>query len=578
MIGIFAVIADDEYRINFSSEDKDYKTNEDSGKHVFAYQMVLRKFEEDKIWFSNDSYCVMTDGVVVNYESTRADIEKLSPVVLLNHYQHDDLEEYLRILRGSFSGIIIDKKKKTIIAYTDQICSKPLFSYRDEHVAIVSSNVAWIVRFLRDNDIHYELDEVGAYSMITYGYMYGSHTLIKGVNKILDGSIVKIDSHFHIKHYHVLDNTTINTDEEEAIATIDKLFRTALKQQERKNNKHDYIDTIPLSAGMDCRMTSYVFHAITKRSALNFTYSETGEYDYEIPPVMAHELKNRWIFKGLDHGLDLMNIEESIILSDGLIYYAWPAQLIDFLKLINTKSWGVIHTGVLGDVVIGTFVKNPTQRDRIYEIGDGAYSTMLINKLKTRLKVEKCDYEIGMIRNRGFNGACMGYSMTFRYFAEDMSPFLNVDLLDYCLSLPTELRERHNLYYKWIQTYYPQALKYKHNGVTAKGKLKIQFRGKDYRIRAIPDLIISKINSKVNPNYGMNPIQSWYDNNPDLRDCMDTYFFNNISYLDRWKEIKLDTEWLYKKGTAREKIQAISLVGSVKMFFGCDGILCSPTN
>ena len=524
MIGIFAAFSIEGSHVELIQENNEFLNNNDISNNFYCHQEVLNKFSEDKIWFVDSDYCVMTDGVIVGYESNNSASGLFSSETLLSNYKCNNLHNYIKSLRGSFSGVIVDKTKGIIIAFTDHICSKPLFVYSNDKVKIVSSNVTWIVEYLNNKHILYNLDEIGAYCLLTYGYMYGNYTLVEGIKKIQDGCVATIDVSVKYEYYHVLNNKILDTDEDVAVATINHLFCDGLQRQVKRNRKNCYIDAIPLSAGMDGRMTSYAFNAISKRNALNFTYSETGEYDFVTPPKMAHELKNRWLFKSLDNGLDLMNIEESIKLSDGLIYYAWPAQLVDFIKLINTKSWGIVHTGVLGDVVIGTYIKNQSQRNRCYEIGDGAYSTMLLDKLKKRLKIEECDYEIGMIRNRGFNGACMGYAMTFKYYAEDMSPFLNIDLLDYCLSLPTKLRERHFLYYKWVQKCYPEALEFKHNGITPKGKKTIKLCGKVYRLRAIPDLIRSTINSHVNNHYGMNPIQSWYDNNLELRECMDSYF------------------------------------------------------
>jgi len=571
MIGLFAAITKNNYNFTLLRQFQgDNIENEERGEGYYVYRSVNKKFMTDKVWYSDDSYCVLTDGVIIGQSTiTRLCKENLLGEKIILDYQNKSLETLLSEFRGSFSGIIIDKKAHEVVAYTDQFCSKPLFVFCRDDVTIISSSVTWIVEFCKENKINVELNMIGAYSLVTYGYMYGYNTLIKGVKRIPDGSITRIGDTITFSSYHKIDNSyKIAVSEEEAINRINELFTEGIRKQAERNAIEGYVDAIPLSAGMDCRMTSFAFKNTMKIPAVNFTYSETGEYDFTTPPKMARYLHNRWLFKSLDNGLDMANIEEAVELSDGLVYYAWAAQLVDFLKLVNVQKWGIVHTGVLGDIVIGSFVKEANQRGKKYQLGDGAYSKLLLEKLGRLLTVEDCDYEIGMIKNRGINGACMGYSMTFRYYGEDLSPFLYVDLFDYCLSLPGEMRERHNLYYKWIAKYYPQALEYKHNGITPKGRFQISTGKKKYKIRAIPDLIKNTIRSKVHKDYGMNPMQSWYDNNTDLRESMDDYFQDNLHCLDRWVELKQDVEKLYLEGSAREKLQAISLVGSVKLFFG----------
>lgn len=572
MIGLFALFLNkgmtDSYIFSENCyENKEFLYDEMVGDTYYIRRRVLDKFPEDKLFFRDKNISICIDGVFLNSKNIEEKYHEKIPELIKKFYLDEKLGIFINEIRGTFSGIIIDTDKKRMCIFTDHLALKPVFYFLFESGIIIASEVQEIAKFCKYNHININLDFAGAYSMLSYGYMYGNCTLVKEIKKLREGNILYfVNGKKLIETYHTIKNKPITISEEDAIDKIEQLFCQALELEVKKNELYNYENVIPLSAGMDCRMTSYVFKKMFNQHAINFTYSETGEYDYTTSAKMASDLHNRWIFKSLDSGLDLYNIDEAIKLSDGLIYYAWPAQLNDFLKLVDTRNWGIIHTGVLGDIVIGTFAKENSPK--YYTIGDGAFSIKMIEKLKKYLCIKEKNYEIGMIQNRGINGACLGYALTFRYYAEDLSPFLNIDFFDFCLSIPTEMKQKHKLYYAWVRKFHPEAKKYKHNGVSIKGSRTIKFQGKEYRICAIPDLLANTIRSKVKSNYGMNPFQSWYDNNHELQEIMGKYYLENKHEVRKWKELYKDVEWLFVHGNAKEKIQVISLIGSVKLMFG----------
>lgn len=579
MVGLFAIFSNEnnvslvcDYFNKADAEDT-FRSCNFKSDCFFCRSKTIRKFEEDKLFeFSND-VVVETDGVILNSEELvhSYNSKKLSEL-LLNAYTTGVLGNVINECRGSFSGVICDLLNNKITAYVDHFSTKTLFYSQNDETFIISSDVYMIVETLKVLGINFDLDEVGAYSLLSYGYMLGNHTLVRGIKRISEGSILNFkNGEVCIDSYHKFDYSEKKISMNDAIDRIDNLFKRAVRLQHKKNFHHGYLDVVPLSAGMDCRMTSFVLRSISTYPILNFTYSETGQYDEVVPPKMAKIQGNRWLFKSLDNGLDLMNIEQSIQLSDSIIKYDWTAQLSDFLKIVNTSDWGIVSTGVIGDVIVGCFEKSEAMH-RDYRIGDGAFSQYLIEKLKTIVERESplpvMSYEEGMISNRAINGACLGYSRTFRHVAEDLSPFMNVDFAEFCFSLPKEYRRNHRIYYEWVKKRYPQAAKFKHNGIRIDGKTTISYHGRKYTVKSLMDVVINKIKRDViKTGYGMNPQQTWYNQNPDLRNAMDSYYENHIGVLEPWDDIKADVIELYSQGAAGEKILAISLLGSVDYIF-----------
>lgn len=579
MIGIFAVIG--KWRNGVSNDEiKNIVVNNDTGLEfnisthedsIFAHN-VLNKFKNDQIFSSDHGTTILLDGVILNSQQL---LDKYNAPSLLRLFEHfiekNCIQELLSEMRGSFCGLVFNDSG--LFVFTDQLATKQLFySYIDDSI-IISSEVGTIVHFFKKQSISYSLDEIGAYSLMSYAYMYLNHTLIKEVKRLKEGQILQFCDNVHkITEYYKLKDDEIVISREDAIEEIDRLFLNAVRLQMEKNKEYGYMDVVPLSAGMDCRMTAFAARKISTLPMLNFTYSEYGQDDCVNPALMARELKNKWVFKSLDNGLDMLNIQESIQIADGLIYYLWPAQLNDVLKLINVEKWGVVHTGVIGDVILGCWHNRKTG---VYKIGDGAYSTKYISKLSKLVseesEVNDISYELGMFKNRAINGACMGYSTTFRRYCIDLSPFMNIDFINFCLSLPFDYRKDHSIYYEWVKKKYPAAAKFKHNGVTINGEIVINVKGQKIRIAAIKDIITRKIKRLqrdiFNKDYGMNPQDSWLKNNDFLMDKMNRYFEDHLGSLASWPEIYQDAYELYKTGNAVEKSLAISIVGSVGQFF-----------
>ena len=561
MPGIFGTNIKNSKQI-MQSDNRIFKRLESN--NFYLELSAIKKFENDKGLFENETYILLLDGVILNLTNLMKSYKKnnlLDLVIKMYKYK----EEFFSEFRGCFCGFFYDKINDKKIIFTNHFGDKTIFYYLNKNNIIFSSNIKNIVKLLNNKKINYNIDKASIYSMLTYGYMYNDITPIKEIRRLLPGSYILINNKsITIKKYYQFCNKENNfSDEKTVIDEINKKFENAVKLQLEKNKEYGYDNYSPLSAGLDSRMTNYVLRKLTNKNIYNITYSETGQLDFNIPAQISKELKNHWLFKNLDNGLALMDIDESFNYTDGIIYYAWPSQLNDYMKLINTNKMGIVHTGVIGDVVIGTFFKNGVIEK--YKLGDGAFSNKLIEKLKKY--IDEVDYEnkeIGMFYNRACNGAILGYSMTFQYYTECMSPFMDVDFVDYCLSLPLNKRFQHNIYYKWVNKYYPKAAKYFYNGIKipSNESFKFHYKNKLYSLDTLPSKILAVMRSKFQPNHNMNPFQLWYDNNKLLKENFDKYYNENINYVEDL-EMKNDIIDLYVKGTAIEKIQVISALSII---------------
>lgn len=269
------------------------------------------------------------------------------------------------------------------------------------------------------------------------------------------GKYIKIENNkFEIKTYYELDNTpNYNQTEDEIIDNINELFRNAVKLEFEKDKEYRYKHIVALSGGLDSRMTTWVAHDMGYTDQLNYTFSQSDYLDEKIAKEIARDLEHEWIFKFLDNGVFLKNIEEMIKINFGNCLYSGNAHGKSFIDLINLKKFGIVHSGQLGDVIIGTYSNSKNYR-KSYSLKSGAYSSSLISRINQNVINEKySNEEIFKFYNRGLTGILQG-NLPIQEYTETISPFLDIDFLNYCLKIPLKCRYGHKIYYKWIFSYF----------------------------------------------------------------------------------------------------------------------------
>ena len=287
--------------------------------------------------------------------------------------------------------------------------------------------------------------------------MIEDYTICHEVKKIEPGCyLVYQNNNIKVHRYYMLDNTPDETiTEEVAIDKIDQLFRQAVWREFEKDKSYGYKHVCALSGGLDCRMTSFVAHDLGYTRQLNITFSQTEYFDQTIPQQIATDLKHEWLFKALDNGMWLYDVDEVTLSTGGNVLYYGTAHGNSLLKYMNFEALGILHSGQLGDVTIATHATDLTSQ---YTMGEGAYSTRFINQLSLQPSMNNLNVELGLYYYRYLNGTNNGLQNIYNY-TETLSPFMDIDFLEYALKIPIRLRQNHRLYKKWILQKYPMAAK-----------------------------------------------------------------------------------------------------------------------
>ena len=542
-------------------------------ENICCRNLMIDKFRDDKIFVENDKYIAILDGVVLNKKQLQEQYgSKLWADVIIEMYIRKG-ETFFSELRGSFSGAIVDKEKcGKVILFTDHLGTRFTYYTHVDGFFCVTENMGHIYEIMKENDIHYGLSIEGAYMLLSYGFMLENRTLCEQVRKIQPGCYVTFENNVvSEKCYYKLDNTPdMSITESDAIEIVDENFRKAVIREFEKDCEYGYQHLVALSGGLDSRMTCFVAHHCGYEKQLNFTFSQTNYWDEIVPKQIAEDLRHEWIFKALDNGLWLLDVDEITRKTGGNVLYYGTAHGNSFYKYLNFEKLGLIHSGQLGDVVIGTHISSDEEMKE-YQKGEGSYSRQLIGRLDLH-SANSLNQELGLWYYRYLNGTNNGLQNAYNY-TESLSPFMDINLLENILTIPKQLRYNHRLYKKWITVKYPVAANYVWETLGTKiTKPMYNIMGRELTIHQLFTKIGSRLSNVIGNNgrmggtrQHMNPIAFYYSNNDELRNLFDSYR-QYIKLIENF-QLRKDVEELFNSGTPMERIQAVSLLSAIKLFY-----------
>ncbi len=541
--------------------------------HGHIFRNTVNKFMRDKVFEENNTAVTVLDGIVLNSSELKHQVQlpqNTSMTEVINILNKQD-ELFFKYFKGSFSGASLNKQLNRFLLYTDQIGDKEVFYYyhNQSKTLYFGTGLVELARLIQKHLVkELTLNKNAAYSLLTHGHVLCNETLVNEISRLTPGYYLMFDGDGLQKcAYYQLSNQPIEIDEEEAIRKIDDYFRNAIQLAFEKDREYGYKHLVALSGGLDARMTTWVAHELGYPEMLNYTFSQTNYLDEKISKQITQDLNHEWLFKALDNGVYLYRyFDEAIALSGGTSRSASLTHTLSMLAQINFKQYGLVHTGQLGDVVLGTYYKEG-RKNNFYS-GAGAESYRLIDKVHYSKEnaVNISDEELFKFYNRGFTGINAGL-VPMQKYTETISPFLDIDFLNFCLSLPIRYRRGHHIYIKWVNKCYPEAADYVYEKVNGKiNKKIITIKGVPIPWTSVPKAGLKFLKKKLKFNlkskWHMNPLDYWYSNNPKLAGFYDDIFEQNIALIQD-KELKADCRRQFKEGTTSEKDQVITLLASI---------------
>lgn len=550
---------------------------------------VVNKFINDRLFADLDDYLVVVEGVVLNNHELEKQYKASSWLECVVEMYKSNGNDFFKDFRGSFSGLFYDKKQDKWLIYTNHIGDKQVFLYKiADNDYIFASEIGFIVDILKNNGLSVSLDKTGAYLALTHGFVIEDKTLVQGVSKLIAGTYYKLEKgEFSEITYHRFSNKAKEMSPQEAIEGIEKYFTKAVRLQFEKDKEYGYKHITCLSGGLDSRMTVMVAHELGYTKQLNTTFSQSNYLDFTVPQQIATDLHHDFIFKTLDGGDFMDKIDEITPITYGSACYFGISHGKSLYDNINFEPYGLIHTGMIGDAIIGTFFKKNNYNSE-YKLGQGAYSVEVIERLQNySFKEGYENEEIFCLYTRAFTGANQGQTY-FQEVTESVSPFCDVDFIEFCYSIPLNLRYNHKIYFDWIFAKHPKAAEYvweklkrkispientSPKRMTVFGKQIPTLTDKDFlpwlRGSILRRLGLRKKGAKSKTlkfatKDNMNPVDYWYETNPYIRSFMQNYWETNKHLIDD-KQLSDDMNHLFNDCVLLDKLQALSVLSTIKL-------------
>ena len=518
------------------------------------------RFQHDHLMVDTGTETVVVDGLILNQKELYEQYQTDDFFQLVLKMRQSDEDTFFKGFRGPFTGLFFDKDTGNAVVFTNQTGDSAVFYFLSDNIQIFSSNFSILLNYLKENQIAVSLDEKASHWMLTFGYLIDDATFANEIKRLRAGKALYLENGvWKEKRYHKFCSKDLQITEDEAITKIDKLFRQAVKRCFDKDLEYGYKRHLAdMSAGMDSRMVNCVAKAIGYVPITNISYSQTGSEEEVLSKKAAALFGNEMFFSALDAHEFVFDIDELLRGNFGTYLYTGITGGARLLASLDFSGFGAEQTGQLGDIAIGTFVKtddNAVNPDAV----------RLSHKLPLQFDPNPEQFEnldLYSLYTRGFMGAMSSWFIR-KHYTFALSPFIDVDFMEYCYSLPVAMRRGHNLYWKWVKKYYPEALQVPTSRKPVPAVLKLYRKGLKAWRKVFFKIGLAK--SRVRSDSSMNPYEYWYDTDPKMRAFFDGYYQENIGFIKGNERLAKDVETLFNSTVVLEKIMALTVLGMAKM-------------
>lgn len=539
------------------------------------YYHPLPKFEKDHLFYEDDEKIVLLDGVIFNDHelmeargcgSWRETVDRL---IL------EDPRTFQKELRGSFCGALLQKGSATLEIFTNQSGEKAVYYAQREGLFVAASHNNILTAVLKDQGFPVEPDLQGCRELLCCGCILHGNTPFQGVRRLNAGRYLLVgEEGCRESRYHMFRNLPEHElTLEECIEGLDERFRKAVDRIFAKNAEYGYQVECDLSGGMDGRMIAWVAHDLGYRDILNICFSQSRSIDHKVSKQIARDLGNNYFFLPLDGGEFLMDIDEMADKFGGQVSATICTGAYRSMREVAARDIGLCATGLLADAYEATRAKSGVH----VPPGDIMYrhSTVIPFVVPKEYTEDYANYEQ---MNLYEEDMLLFMSSVFvrQQVCEAVSPYVDVDFLEFAYRIPVKWRARRFLAASWIVSKYPEAAKYvwQHERKPIDKFLRHEF----YFPRLLDDvcrLPVRLVNKTARIlglpvqfpfSTDMNPFALWYRTNRRLRRFIHDYYQENIDRISdlRFRE---DVRKTFEEGSPQEKCEVLDLLAVFKRYF-----------
>lgn len=525
-------------------------------KNFSFHYIQFKKFEDDKFFIETEDYILGLDGVILNLKGLKNQYAISDfPKLVISLFKKEGIQ-FVSKFKGEFSGFLFEKESETLYFYNNKTATKQVFYSQFKESLVIAPNLETITKEREKRNIKNILNRNATYNFLTFGGMIENQTLVSDIYKLGGGEyLVFKDTILTTSKYSNFNDVsiTINT-KREAINRINEVFIEAIKLEYEKDKEYNYQHIATLSGGLDSRMNVMLAQKLGYKPT-TFCFSQSNYADEIIAKKIAKDLNLDFHFFPLDGGEYLKNLSQMVTINNGLQFYHGSAHYDSALQQIDLTQYGLMHTGQIGDGILGGFVSKGNKNDLLSK----TISTRFFDKINISQKMLDSyrDEEIFKLYQRVFNVTNFGSYVSENHQTYLVSPFMDTDVIETALSIAPNLKYNQDIYIDWMQQLHPEVTNYiwERTGFKPDKKWKTAFSRYTNKIKK-EYFIATKQTNKLS----MNPLEYWLENNKSIALFYEQYYAKNIASLQSNKELHTDIKNLFKTGSFNEKALVLTLL------------------
>ena len=506
------------------------------------------------------------EGVLLNQQQLKQTTKK-DQHFFKSLYQANHLNA-IKQLEGEIVGYVHDIKQQCLFAFTNFTGTRKCYYYQHQNELIIDTDLKRLVATLKTNKLPFSVDEFAMYALLVCGNTLENNTPIKEVKKLCDAEIFYLDLKTFtpkIISYHEALPPFKGT-KDDAINQLNDLFIAATKLEFDKDVEINRPSFALLSGGLDSRMT--LINARQEGYAISeaFCFSQKGYWDEIVAKNIAADYDVPFHFVPLNGGEYVTAVDDIFAKSDGLINYISAAHINYTYQFIDADRFGLIHSGQLGDGILGSFNKHPFQHPPTTE--KIVVMSRLFSKMKDEFQQILEQYkreEIFLTRNVGYNRAVLGSYLAESLSTYQTSPFMHSDLIRFAQSLPEEWKYQQKIYIDWINTHQKEATNYIWERTLLKPTSNLNTIIGDKLMKRIFKIWKTKLTKDIE-GANMTAYDFYFDQNKKLQDQVNSYFNEHIERVTL-PNLKADLMLQFTEGSFTEKAAVLTVLSNFKHYF-----------
>jgi asparagine synthase (glutamine-hydrolysing) len=403
-----------------------------------------------------DNYLILSfNGEIYNYLSIKKELINKNYKFKTNTDTEVFAKAYIewgnkcfKKMRGMFAALILIKKNNQLVLVRDTFGIKPIFYYLKNNKIIISSEIKSIKKIIRNQEINYNF--IYNY-LVNNNYCNNDETIFKDIKSVEPGNILTINQEtFSIKFEKFV---TINTNKKNVLDTnevfekFETLFKKAIQRCEVSDNHINYGSF--LSGGLDSSLISLYSQKYNKKKPSFFFHHKCEDFndDYSFAKRIASEanIKLSTSIMTKKDFPNLLNYLANVCdQPHGGLNDLSSQKSLNLAKKNNIK---VIFSGVGSDEIqygydyyfkkIKSNIKSPIQgiNNSTNNNLEKLFNWKNKKNISTEFKSPKQLMMQDLFGSKLRRGLLFGDHIAMDQSVEVRYPFLDIDLVNFCLSL-----------------------------------------------------------------------------------------------------------------------------------------------